>query len=119
MKKEILCGLFGLMVCSGMQAQMRTVDLQSSDVEDYPTLGPEYKVPTVRYDEANVFVSADTLIYNVTVIVRDCNGNMIYCGKTTVSPADSHINLPRRYQGQKYKVELYYDDKYLYGYFNK
>lgn len=106
----------GLMVCSTMRAQMRTVDLYNDDKE---IVERRYELPTVKYDEVSVFVSADTLINNVAVIVKDYEGNVIYSGRTTVSPADRHINLPQRYQGRKYKVELYYDDKYLYGYFDK
>lgn len=120
MKKRFTIGLMGLMFCTAMQAQVRTVELQCSGVEDYPkTNGPSYEIPTVNYDKDYVSISADTLIYNVGVVIRDCYGNVIYSGKTTVNPADRRINLPQKYQGRKYTVEIYYDDKYLYGYFEK
>lgn len=116
MKKKFLLSLMAFVSCTAMLAQVRTVTLHNDDLtyDEH-----SYEIPTVNYDKDYVSISADTLIYNVGVVIRDCYGNVIYSGKTTVNPADKRINLPQKYQGRKYTVEIYYDDKYLYGYFEK
>lgn len=116
MNKKILLSLMAFVSCTAMQAQVRTVTLYNDDLRANKE---HYEIPTVNYDKDYVSISADTLIYNVGVVIRDCYGNVIYSGKTTVNPADRRINLPQKYQGRKYTVEIYYDDKYLYGYFEK
>lgn len=119
MKKKVSISLMALVFCAAMQAQTRTVEMQCPDVNDNPRFGPSYEIPTVNYDKDYVSISADTLIYNVAVVVKDDYGNVIYSGKTTVTPADKKLNLPQRCQGRKHTVEVYYDDKYMYGYFEK
>lgn len=116
MKKKITLGFMGLMLCTMMQAQERTVTLYNDDLENYDH---SYEIPTINYDDYHVTISANTLIYNVTVVIRDIAGNVIYRCTTTVNPADRILNLPLKYQEQKYTVEVIYDDKYMYGYFEK
>ena len=106
-------------LCTGMQAQTRTVTLHNSDVDEFTTDGPCYEVPTINYDDKTVTISADTLINNATVVIKDADGNVIHEEKTTVTPAEKNINLLQSGQREKSVVELYYDDKCLYGYFNE
>lgn len=103
-------------LCTGMQAQTKTVTLHNDDLEYQHG---HYEVPTINYDDKTVTISADTLINNATVVIKDADGNVIHEEKTTVSPAEKNINLPQSGQREKSVVELYYDDKCLYGYFNE
>lgn len=103
-------------LCTGMQAQTRTVTLHN---DDYSIKGHRYEVPTINYDDNTVTISADTLINNATVVIKDADGNVIHEEKTTVTPAEKNINLPQSGQREKSVVELYYDDKCLYGYFDE
>ena len=103
-------------LCTSMQAQTKTVTLYNDDLECNER---HFEVPTINYDDKTVTISADTLINNATVVIKDAEGNVIHEEKTTVTPAEKNINLPQSGQRDKSVVELYYDDKCLYGYFDE
>lgn len=97
-----------------MHAQTKTVTLYS-DVET--TKGHRYEVPTVKYDEDNVTISSDSLIYNAHIIIKDIEGNVIYNQKKMINPAETTLNIPEEYQNDKFTIEIYDKEKYIYGYF--
>lgn len=113
MLKRILL-LFVIALNLGAQAQIQYVKLYNDDLT---CAGGRYEIPTINYDENSVVISADTLIYNVTVVIKDKCGNVIYSCVTTVNSAGIQVNIPQVYNNDKYAIELYYDDKYLYGFF--
>ncbi len=116
MKKRTTIAIMAITLCTGMQAQTRTVTLYNDDLT---TQGPHFEVPTINYDDKTVTISADTLINNATVVIKDAEGNVIHEEQTIVTPAEKNINLPQSGQREKSVVELYYDDKCLYGYFDE
>lgn len=115
MKKRTLLAFMTITLCTGMQAQTRTVTLYNDDLE---CKGGRYELPTINYDDNTVTISADTVI-NATVVIKDADGNIIHKEKTTVTQDDTTINLPKNEQQDKYVIELYYDDKCLYGFFDE
>jgi len=115
MKKRTLLAFMAITLCTGMQAQTRTVTLYNDDLK---CKGGRYELPTINYDDNTVTISADTVI-NATVVIKDADGNIIHEEKTTATQAETTINLPTSEQQDKYVIELYYNDKHLYGFFEE
>ena len=116
MKKKTTIAIMAITLCTGMQAQTKTVTLYSDDLT---CRGGHYELPIINYDDNTVTISADTLINNATVVIKDGDGNIIHEEKTTVTQAETNINLPQSEQQDKSVIELYYDDKFLYGFFDE
>lgn len=106
-------------LCTCMLAQTKTVTLHSSDLDEITINGPRYEHPTINYDDKTVTISADTLIYNATVVIKNANGNVIHQEQTVITPTKTVINLPQTEQAEKSEVEVFYDDKRLYGFFEE
>ena len=75
------------------------------------------EIPTVTYDEEQVTITADTLLYSVTVVIKDETGAVMYSGVMDVSSAETTLPVPDGLTGRKYSIELYYEDNSLYGRF--
>lgn len=103
-------------LCTSMQAQTKTVTLHNDDLECNER---HYEIPTINYDDKTVTISADTLIYDATVVIKNANGNVIHQEQTVITPTKTVINLPQTEQAEKSEVEVFYDDKRLYGFFEK
>ncbi len=79
---------------------------------------PDYsEIPIVTYDEEQVTITADTLLYNVRVVIKDEAGAVMYSGMMNVSSAETTLPVPDGLAGRKYSIELYYEDNSLYGRF--
>lgn len=117
MKKTTILAIMAIAFCTSMQAETKTVTLYNPDVDEFTPDGPHSEVPIINYDDKTVTISADTLIKNATVVIKDANGNVIHEEKTTVTPSETIISMPQAKQKEKLVVEIYYDDKYLYGFF--
>lgn len=105
-----------VMLCTTMQAQTKTVTLQNDDLV---CKEGHYQLPTINYDDKTITISADTLIYDATVVIKNANGNVIHQEQTVISPTKTVINLPQTEQTEKSEVEVLYDDKRLYGFFEE
>lgn len=116
MKKRTAIVVMTFMFCAGLQAQTKTVTLHNDDLVYQ---GGRYEVPTVDYDDEAVTISADTLINNVTIVIKDADGNIIHRQNTNVTPAETTIALAQYDQQNKFMIEVYYDNKCLYGYFKE
>lgn len=103
-------------LCTCMQAQTKTVTLQNDDLVCEEG---HYTRPAINYDDKTVTISADTLIYDATVVIKNANGNVIHQEQTVITPTKTAINLPQTEQAEKSEVEVYYDDKRLYGFFEE
>lgn len=119
MKKKTIIAIMVITICTGLQAQTRTMTLHSSDIDENLIGGSRYEVPTVDYDDEAVTISADTLINNVTIVIKDADGNIIHRQNTNVTPAETTIALTQYDQQNKFMIEVYYDNKCLYGYFKE
>lgn len=103
-------------LCTNMQAKTKTVTLHNDDLECNER---HYEIPAIDYDDKTVTISADTLIYDATVVIKNANGNVIHQEQTVITPTKTTINLPQTEQAEKSEVEVYYDDKRLYGFFEE
>ncbi len=112
----MLCCI-GLMLSTGVHAQEKTVTLQCFGPDDKTREGHRFEVPTVKYDKDEVTISSDTIMYNVHIIIKDVNGNVIYNQKKMIDPAETTLSIPEEYQNDKFTIEIYYKKEYMYGYF--
>lgn len=77
------------------------------------------EIPIVRYDNDEVTVSSDSLIYNVTIVIKDEEGRVMHSTVTTVDKTGTNLFVPDEDDSRKYTIELVYDEKALYGYFGQ
>lgn len=113
-KNKVLFTVIAILLCTNIHAQTRTVTLNEDDA-----LCDGGKIEIINYDDDKVTISADTLIHDVTVVIKDKCGNTIYANKTTLEPIEKTIAIPKDYKNDKYVIEIYYDDKILYGFFKQ
>lgn len=78
-----------------------------------------YEIPKVTHDDDIVTISSDSLISDMRVIIKDTHGNVMYDNRITINPSDNTIYVPEEYDSEKYSIELIYDKRRLYGYFEK
>ncbi len=87
--------------------------------DDKDKIGDAHRgeIPTVTYDEEQVTITADTLLYNVRVVIKNEAGAVMYSGVMDVSSAETILPVPDGLAGRKCSIELYYEDNSLYGRF--
>lgn len=44
-------------------------------------------------------------------------GNVIYNQKKMINPTETTLNIPKEYQNDKFTIDIYYEGKYICGYF--
>ncbi|MDE7379273.1 MAG: hypothetical protein K2N13_10025 [Paraprevotella sp.] len=115
-KRFLLSGFIATVFCAGMQAQIKTVTLHNDDLI---TEDRHYEIPVINYDDNTVSISADTIIYNATVVVKDISGRIIHQEQTVINPNETEIKMAKEELANKSSVEVYYGDKRLYGYFEE
>mgnify|MGYP002516384194 CR=1 FL=1 len=103
--------IFTLFICN---VNAQTVTLYYDKGEDKPR---KSEIPIVRYDDETVTISADSLLNDVYIIIKDEAGQVIYNGVEDITAEGKELNFPDLPQSKKYSIELYTDDKYMYGYF--
>lgn len=72
-------------------------------------------LPTVAHDGNVLYLFSDICIENLQVIVTDATGSEVYSTIITLL-GNKTILLPELPNGN-YSIELFYEEKYLYGYF--
>ncbi|MCM1108447.1 MAG: hypothetical protein NC388_05245 [Clostridium sp.] len=115
-KKFFVLSSMVMMFCMGIYAQKRTVTLHNDDLTEDERY---YETPVVNYDDNTVSIFADTLIYSATVVVRDGSGRVIHQEQIVITPNETELNIAKEQLAGKSSVEVYYDDKRLYGYFEE
>ena len=70
-------------------------------------------------DKNNVCITSDTLIYDATITIKDQYGCVMYKGVTTLMPHQNILYVPDDEVGNKYYIELSYDEIRLFGYFEE
>lgn len=76
-------------------------------------------IPRVTYDDTSITFTCDSTLTEVDVVVKDIQGNVLI--EDTISLNHTYVlhHLPESMGQQRYMVELYFDDKYYYGFFNQ
>lgn len=77
--------------------------------------GPRNEVPHVDVTDEGITLTSDTLLTDVMVIVKDQCGNIIYASSETVDSMGTTIRVPSLAVSEKSTIDLYYDDRHLYG----
>lgn len=117
MKKTLLYLflLFFFIDCQ-LQASMHEVDL-SIDYNGNMSKGHPCAHPSVSCNDDEITIKTDSTLYNVGIIVKDQNGNVMHQSVQTVGQEGTVIYLPDdNSSSEKTTIDLYYDEKHLYGF---
>lgn len=57
-------------------------------------LGAKDDIPIVRYDNDEVIISSDSLISNVTIVIKDEEGRVMHSTVTTVNRMGTNLFVP-------------------------
>ena len=76
-------------------------------------------IPRVTYDDTSITFSCDSTITQVDVVVKDIQGNVLI--EDTISLNHTYVlhHMPESLNHHRYLVELYFDNRYYYGYFDQ
>ncbi len=116
MKKLVILFL-GLVMSVGCFAEIKEVQLSNNHNEEDDESDYRHVVPTVNYDESNVWIKSKELLPNVDIVIKDAANKVIFQGVMPLSPAASVIQLPA--DNEKYSIELSYDKNNFSGFFEK
>ena len=110
-----------LLLPTTLIASSGVVVLQRGEVEDGwgGGTGNNAPIPRVTYDDTSITFACDSIIAEVDVVVKDIQGNVLI--EDTISLNQTYVlhHMPETMGHQRYLVELYFDDKYYYGYFEQ
>lgn len=76
-------------------------------------------IPIINYNTFSVSVNSTIFIGDVRVIITDITGREIYNKVVDVLPTSNVLDIPEEYVSEKFKIELRYDKKKIYGYFQQ
>ena len=74
-------------------------------------------LPSVTYEDDNVFIYAPYYIESMEVVIYDASGQSIYTYTSVMVSGKNTIILPTAISEEKYAIELTYGDVCLVGYF--
>jgi len=116
---KIICTLFlTTLFCLGMSAQEIPIKLG-----DFPPSTPnephrsQSQLPTVTYEDNEVYVYAPYSIESMEVIIYDATGEVIYTYTSAMVPGKNTIILPPTVSESKYCIMLNFNGYHLLGYF--
>ena len=117
--KRVLIILFSLFtMAAGSLAQENPVNIYINPKGD---LGPDNRapalIPSVTYEDDNVFIYAPYYIESMEVVIYDASGQSIYTYTSVMVSGKNTIILPTAISEEKYAIELTYGDVCLVGYF--
>lgn len=96
------------------------VDLNYDDRNKDYGMGHRYSVPIVSTDGDDVIVKSDSIIENVTIIIKDQFGNIMHQSVQTITPDEFTISVPDNNSvSEKTTIDLYYEKNHLTGYFDE
>ena len=80
--------------------------------------GNNAPIPRVTYDDTSITFVCDSVIAEMDIVVKDIQGNVLI--EDTISLNHTYVlhHMPETMGHQRYLVELYFDDKYYYGFFD-
>lgn len=111
MKKSVT--LIGLFVAIAMTSKAQIILYDEHGLPTRHNSG----VPTVNFNEDDVTIKSDSVIYNVDIVIKDQFENIMHHSIQTVGPMETTISLPENNVSQKTTIDLYYDKKRLSGFF--
>ena len=121
MTNKIKCLLILLFIPLVMMASSGVVVLQRGDIGGGWDGGEvnSVPIPRVTYDDTSITFTCDSTLTEVDVVVKDIQGNVLI--EDTISLNHTYVlhHLPESMGQQRYMVELFFDDKYYYGFFDQ
>ncbi|MBR1940142.1 MAG: DUF3244 domain-containing protein [Bacteroidaceae bacterium] len=113
----ILFSLFTIVV--GSFAQENPVNIGYIDPKGDLGLGNRApaQLPSVTYEDDNVFIYAPYYIESMEVVIKDAAGEVIYTYTSAMVAGKNTITLPALVSEEKYSIELSYGSFHLLGYF--
>ena len=72
-------------------------------------------VPNVTTDGNDIIIKSDSLLTDVTVVVKNQNGEVIHVSSETIDKVGATITVPNADVSEPATIDLYYDDKHLRG----
>ena len=92
--KKIIPILFALFSVSGLNAQSLSVPLVEVDHTIPNHNGDRYVVPQLDVSGGDITIKSDTLLTDVTVIVKDQCGSIIHVSSETIDNMGTIIRVP-------------------------
>ena len=115
-KKPFLILIAGLLCLSAFGQKDVIIIDHGTDI----TKGHPYVIPNVTYDDDDVTIKSDSTITDMTVVIRDQNGNVMHQSTQTVGPAETTLYVPNiDGDSEKTTLDLYYDRRHLSGTFEE
>lgn len=109
---------FSVMLSSLAIAQETPVDLGYIDpVGNHKGNRAPAQLPSVTYEDNNVFIYAPYYIESMEVVIKDAAGEVIYTYTSAMVAGKNTITLPALVSEEKYSIELSYGSFHLLGYF--
>ena len=109
-----------LLLPTTMIASSGVVVLQRGDIGSgwNGGAGNNAPIPRVTYDDTSITFVCDSVIAELDIVVKDIQGNVLI--EDTISLNHTYVlhHMPETMGHQRYLVELYFDDKYYYGFFD-
>ena len=110
--------IFGLLIAVCCMADEKPVSITPTPHEE---LGPGNRapvlIPSVTYEDDNVFIYAPYYIDSMDVVIYDASGEAIYTYTSAMVVGKNTIVLPTTVSEEKYAIELNYGSFCLIGYF--
>ena len=77
-------------------------------------------IPIVSSDGDDVTIKSDSIITDMTVVIRDQYGNVMHQSTQTVGPDETTLYVPNTDgDSEKTTIDLYYDRRHLSGTFGE
>ena len=116
MRKKILFVLVIVWSCLCVQARSGIVVLQHIDDKGNPIGGHRDVIP-VDYDDDQISIRPDTIMYQAEVIVKDQRGQVMKRQRMDLVPGlDNTMSVPDTPGSEKQQVEIILDKKRYNGY---
>ena len=116
MRKKILFVLVIVWSCLCVQARSGIVVLQHIDDKGNPIGGHRDVIP-VDYDDDQISIRPDTIMYQAEVIVKDQRGQVMSRQRMDLVPGfDNTLSVPDTPGSEKQQVEIILDKKRYNGY---
>ena len=120
MKTKLIFLTWLLLLPIAMMASSGEVVLQCGYIGDGwgGGAGGGTPIPRVTYDDTSITFSCDSIITQMDV-VKDIQGNVLI--EDTISLNHTYVlqHVPETLNHHRYLVELYFDNRYYYGYFDQ
>ena len=111
--------LFAALFSFGVSADEIPMDMQGvppPEDPNNPHRSPA-QLPSVTYEDDNIYIYAPYYIDSMDVVVKDVSGNVIYTYASAMVAGKNTIVLPSSVSESKYSLEISYGSFHLIGYF--